>query len=65
VYVWDNVSTEDFKNFMFFDRFDMLILKISFKKLKNIYIILMHFQVKITLKNNQYLCIPLKKSSFN
>jgi hypothetical protein len=32
VYVWDNVSTEDFKNFMFFDRFDMLILKISFKK---------------------------------
>jgi len=37
VYVWDNVSTEIFKKFMFFDRFDMLILKISFKKLKNIY----------------------------
>jgi hypothetical protein len=36
---------------MFSDHFDALISKIIFKKIKK-YIILMHFQVKSTLKSN-------------
>jgi len=36
--------------FLFSDHFDALILKLIFKKLKKI--ILMHFQIKNTLKNN-------------
>jgi len=39
--------------FVFLDHFDVLMLKIIFKKLKK-YIILMHFRVKNTLKNNRY-----------
>jgi len=40
--------------FVFLDHFNVLLmLKIIFKKLK-IYIILIHFQVKNTLKNNCY-----------
>jgi hypothetical protein len=39
--------------FVFLDHFDVLMSKIIFKKLK-IYIILMHFRVKNTLKNNRY-----------
>jgi len=37
---------------MILDRFNILILKMSFKNSKNIYNILIHFQVKNTLKNN-------------
>ena len=39
--------------FVFLDHFDILMSKIIFKKLKK-YIILIHFRVKITLKNNRY-----------
>jgi len=39
--------------FVFLNHFDVLMLKIIFKKLKK-YIILMHFRVKNTLKNNRY-----------
>jgi hypothetical protein len=38
--------------FIFLDYFDILILKIIFKKLKNI--ILIHFRIKKTLKNYYY-----------
>jgi hypothetical protein len=38
---------------VFLDRFNVLILKIKFKKNKK-NIILMHFQMKNTLKNNLY-----------
>jgi hypothetical protein len=38
--------------FYVFEHFKMLILKINFKKLKNI--ILINFQKKNTIKNNRY-----------
>jgi hypothetical protein len=43
---------------LFLDYFDMLILKINFKNKKNI--ILIHFKIKITLKNNYNLITQRK-----
>jgi hypothetical protein len=39
---------------MFSNRFDILMSKNNFLKIKKIYIILMHFQIKNILKSNHY-----------